>query len=69
MKMEGDCFLRIEKVLSEESYYGVKAMMCYSLNCYQHFFQQMKRLLIHNNWNKLFEKRTTHMLNIPRRLH
>jgi hypothetical protein len=38
---------RIEKVLSEESYHGVGAVMCCSLNCCQHFFCEMMGFLRH----------------------
>jgi hypothetical protein len=61
--------LRIEKVLNEESCRGVGAAMCCSLNCCQHFPREMTRLLRHEFWNKLFKERSTHMLDIPRRLH
>ncbi len=60
---------RIEKVLSEESCCGVRATMCCSLNYYQHFPWQMTRLLRHEFWNKLFEEKNAHALDIPRRLH
>ncbi len=61
--------LRIEKVLSKESYRGVEATMCCSLNCCQHFPWQMTGLLRHEFWNKLFEKSTAHTLDILRGLH
>jgi len=38
------------------------------LNCCQHFFRQMIRLLKHKFHNKLFEEKTAHTLDIPRRL-
>jgi hypothetical protein len=60
---------RIEKVLSEESYHGVRATMCCSLKCYQHFPREMTRLLRHEFWNGSLEERSTHTLDIPRRLH
>jgi len=60
---------RIEKVLSEESCCGVRTIMCCSLNYYQHFLWQMARLLKHEFWNKLFEEKIAHVLDIPRRLH
>jgi hypothetical protein len=61
--------LRIKKVLSKESYRGVEVAMCCSLNCYQHFPWQMMGLFRHEFKNKLFEERTVHTLDIPRRLH
>ncbi len=60
---------RIKKVLNKQSCCGVRAMMCCSLNYYQHFPCQMIGILKHEFWNKLFENRPTHMLDIPRRLH
>ncbi len=61
--------LRIEKVLNKESCRGVKMVMCCSLNYYQHFLRQIMRLLRHEFWNKSFEDRIAHMLDIPKRLH
>ncbi len=60
---------KIKKVLSEESCYGVEVVTCRSLNCCQHFFQQMTRLLRHKFWNKPFEEKTAHTLDISTRLH
>jgi hypothetical protein len=60
---------RIEKELSEESCHGVRAVMCCSLNCCEHFPHQMTKNIKHKFWNKSFEKRSTRMLDIPRRLH
>jgi hypothetical protein len=62
-------FLKIEKVLSKESYRGVRAAMCCSLKCYQHFPREMMRLLKHEFWNESFEEKSTHTLDIPKRLH
>jgi hypothetical protein len=61
--------LKIKKVLSEESCYGVEVATCRSLNCCQHFLRQMTRLLKHEFWNKPFEEKIAHTLDIPRRLH
>jgi hypothetical protein len=44
-------------------------VMCCSLNYYQHFLRQITRLLRHEFWNKSFEDRIAHMLDIPKRLH
>jgi hypothetical protein len=60
---------RIKKVLNEQSCHGVRGVMCCSLNYYQYFPHQMIGILKHEFWNKLFEKRFAHMLDIPRRLH
>jgi len=43
--------------------------MCCSLNYYQHFPHQMTRILRHKFWNKSFEEKSAHMLDIPRSLH
>jgi hypothetical protein len=67
--MSLNSILWIKKVLSEESYHGVGAMMWCSSKCYQHFPCEMTRLFIHKFWYKSFEKRSTHMLDIPKRLH
>jgi hypothetical protein len=61
--------LRIKKVLSEESCCGIKVAMCCLLNCCQHFPRQMIGILRHEFWNKLFEERFAHTLDIPRRFH
>jgi hypothetical protein len=61
--------LKIEKVLSEKSYRGVKAAMSCSLKCCQHFPHEMTRLLIHQFWNESFEEKSIHTLDIPKRLH
>jgi hypothetical protein len=61
--------LKIEKVLNEESCHGVGVAMCCSLNYYQHFPCQMTQILRHKFWNKSFEERSTHTLDITRRLH
>jgi hypothetical protein len=60
---------RIKKVLSEESYRGVRGVMCCSLNCCQQFLHEMMGLLTHEFWSKLFEEKSAHMFDIPRRLH
>jgi hypothetical protein len=60
---------RIKKVLSEESCCGVKVVMCCLLNCCQHFLHQMIRILRREFWNKLFEERFVHKLDILRRFH
>ncbi len=60
---------KIENVLNEESFHGIGATMCCSLNYFQHFHHQMTRILKHEFWNKSFEDRFAHPLDIPRRLH
>ncbi len=60
---------RIEKVLSEESCRGIGAAMCCSLSYYRHFPHQMIGILKHKFWNKSFEEKFVHMLDIPKRLH
>jgi hypothetical protein len=60
---------KIKKVLSEKSCCGVRAMMCCSLNYCQHFPRQMTWILKHKFWNKSFEEKSAHTLDIPRRLH
>ncbi len=60
---------KIEKVLSKESCRGVRVAMCCSLRYCQHFPCQMIRIFRHKFWNKSFEERFAHMLDIPRRLH
>ncbi len=61
--------LRIEKVLNKKSCHGVEVAMCCSLSYYQHFPCQMIGILRHKFWNKSFEERFAHMLDIPKRLH
>ncbi len=61
-------FLRIKKVPNKESCSGVEVTMCCSLNCYQHFLQEMMGLLRHKFWNKRFEEIIAHKLDIPRSL-
>ncbi len=56
-------------MLSKESCHGVVAMMCCSLNCCQHLLCKMMGLLKDKFWNKSFEERSTHTLDIPKRLH
>jgi hypothetical protein len=59
--------LKIEGV-EQESCSGIRVAMCCSLNYYQHFPHQMTIILRHKFWNKSFEKKFAHALDIPRRL-
>jgi len=60
---------KIEKVLSKESCCGVGVVMCCSLSYCQHFPYQMIGFIKHKFWNKSFEERSAHLLDIPKRLH
>ncbi len=59
---------RIKKVPSEESCCGVGAVMCCFLDCDQNFLHQMTRMFEHEFWNKSFDERSAHTLDIPRSL-
>jgi hypothetical protein len=58
----------MKKALSEESCHGVGVVMFCFLNCYQHFRHQMIGILRHEFWNKSFEEKFAHTLDIPRKL-
>jgi hypothetical protein len=60
---------KIEKVLSKESCCGVGVAMCCFLSYCQHFPCQMIGIIRQFFWNKSFEERFAHMLDIPRSLH
>ncbi len=50
-------------MLSKESYRGVGTTMCCSLNCYQHFHQQMMGLFRHDSKKKCLRKEpSTHWI-------
>jgi hypothetical protein len=60
---------KIKKVLNKESCCGVGVKMCCSWNCCQQFCCQMMGIPRHKFWNKSFEERFVHILDILGRLH